>query len=150
MSKNTLIAALTLLSVIFVTANNAVAEIAPSARSLTIHRTNTPTTTTERANDARQAYKESEESLRYTRLGWEAQQNGEKERALAYYTKAVEADDHNAYAFMAAGNLLGETKEGIICMKAAVVLFKEQGNQEGYSASLSWLEEHNIDTSEVK
>jgi hypothetical protein len=150
MSKNTLIAGLTLLSIIFVTANNAVAEIAPTARSLTIHRTNTPETTTERGNDARQAYKENEESLRYTKLAWEAQQRGEKETALAYYTKAVEADDHNAYAFMGACSLLGETKEGIICMKAAVVLFKEQGNEEGYKASLSWLENHNIDTSEVK
>jgi tetratricopeptide (TPR) repeat protein len=150
MSKHTLIAGLTLLSVIFVTAHNACAEIAPSVRSLTIRRMDTPTTTTERGNNDRQAYKESEESLKYTRLGWEAQQQGEKETALAYYTKAVEADDHNAYAFMAAGNLLGKTKEGIICMKAAVVLFKEQGNQEGYTASLSWLEVHNIDTSEVK
>jgi hypothetical protein len=150
MSKHTLIAGLTLLSVIFVTANNAVAEIAPSVRSLTIKRVDTPSNTTERGNDNRQAYKESEESLRYTRLGWEAQQNGEKESALAYYVKAVEADDHNGYAFMAAGSLLGATKEGIVCMKAAVVLFKEQGNEEGYKASLSWLEENNIDTSEVK
>jgi hypothetical protein len=86
MSKNTLIAGLTLLSIIFVTANNAVAEIAPTARSLTIHRTNTPETTTERGNDDRQAYKENEESLRYTKLAWEAQQRGEKETALAYYT----------------------------------------------------------------
>jgi hypothetical protein len=149
MFKNPLIAGLTILSVIFVTANNAVAEIAPSARSLTIRHIDTANTT-ERGNDARQAYKENEESLRYTRLAWEAHQRGEKETALAYYTKAVEADDHNAYAFMGAGSLLGETKEGIICMKAAVVLFKEQGNEEGYKASLGWLEEHNIDTSEVK
>ncbi len=150
MSKNTLIAGLTLLSVIFVTANNAVAELAPSVRSLTIQRVDTPSTTTEDGNDNRQAYKENEESLRYTRLGWEAQQKGEKESALAYYVKAVEIDDHNAYAYMAAGSLLGDTKEGIICMKAAVVLFKEQGNEEGYKASLAWLEENNIDTSEVK
>ena len=150
MSKNTLIAGLTLLSVIFVTANNAVAELAPNVRSLTIQRMDTPSTTTEGGNDNRQAYKENEESLRYTRLGWESQQKGEKEEALAYYVKAVEIDDHNAYAYMAAGSLLGETKEGIVCMKAAVVLFKEQENQEGYQASLAWLEEHNIDTSEVK
>ncbi len=150
MSKNVLIASLTLISVIFGTAIGTKAELAPNVNSLTIK-------TIERSNDGssstqpnsnrpqrnnRRVATNSRRSMNYVKLGWEAQKNNDNDQALLYYYKAVKADKTNAYAFMAAGNLLGETDDGITCMKAAVALFKQQGNQEGYNVSLGWLEEH--------
>jgi lipopolysaccharide biosynthesis regulator YciM len=79
--------------------------------------------------------------VKYVKLGWDAQQEGDKDQALLYYYKAVQSDKTNAYAFMAAGNLLGHTEDGHTCMKAAVALFRVQGNKEGYTAAVNWLQE---------
>jgi hypothetical protein len=162
MSKNTLVAGLTLLSVLFATASNTKAELAPHINSLTIkniERSNTQeranpveesTTTPERSNTPERTNKRrrvatnSQRSMRFVKLGWEAQQEGEKDQALLYYYKAVKTDQTNAYAFMAAGNLIGDTEDGITCMKAAVALFRAQGNQEGYKASMAWLEQRGV------
>ncbi len=157
MPKNTLLAGLTLF-VLFATASGTKAELAPHINSLTIkniERSNTQeranpveesTNAPERSNTPertkrRRVAANSQRSMRYVKLGWEAQQEGEKDQALLYYYKAVKADKTNAYAFMAAGNLIGDTEDGITCMKAAVALFRAQGNQEGYNASVSWLEQ---------
>jgi hypothetical protein len=158
MSKNTLVAGLTLLSVLFATASSTKAELAPQINSLTIkniERSNTQeranpveesTNAPERSNTPernkrRRVATNTQRSMRYVKLGWEAQQEGEKDQALLYYYKAVKSDQTNAYAFMAAGNLIGDTEDGITCMKAAVALFRAQGNQEGYNASVAWLEQ---------
>lgn len=161
MSKHTLVAGLTLLSVLFATASSTKAELAPHINSLTIksiERSNTQeranpveesTNAPERSNTPerpkrRRLATNSQRSMRYVKLGWEAQKEGEKDQALLYYYKAVKADQNNAYAFMAAGNLIGDTEDGITCMKAAVALFRAQGNQEGYNASTAWLEQRGI------
>jgi hypothetical protein len=158
MSKNTLVAALTLLSVLFATASSTKAELSPRINSLTIkniERSNTQ----ERANPSieesnpqepsnapqrkknRRVATNSQRSMKYVTLGWEAQQEGDKDQALLYYYKAVKADKTNAYAFMAAGNLIGHNEDGITCMKAAATLFRAQGNKEGYVAATSWLKQ---------
>jgi hypothetical protein len=158
MSKNTLIAGLTLLSVLLATASSAKAELAKQINSLTIkniERSNTqergnpsveqsnpqaPANTPRRKKNNKVATN-TQRSMKYVKLGWDAQQEGEKDQALLYYYKAVKADKTNAYAFMAAGNLLGHTEDGHTCMKAAVALFRNQGNQEGYNAAVNWLKE---------
>jgi hypothetical protein len=157
MSKNTLVAGLTLLSVLFATASSTKAELAPQINSLTIRnieRSNTqeranpsseqsnpqPSNTPERKKSRRVATN-TQRSMKYVKLGWDAQQEGDKDQALLYYYKAVKADKTNAYAFMAAGNLIGHNEDGNTCMKAAATLFRAQGNKEGYTAATNWLQE---------
>jgi tetratricopeptide (TPR) repeat protein len=141
MYRNAFIAGLTLVSILFGTAYSTRAELAADTIQ-NIEPTRTP--------NNRRASSASDRSMRYTRMGFEAQKRGDETKALGYYTKAVEIDPTNAYAFMAAGNLLGDTKEGIICMKAAAVLFKQQENQEGYDAAIGWLQEKGISEDELQ
>jgi hypothetical protein len=156
--KNSFVAGLTLLSVLLATASSTKAELAPQINSLTIRnieRSNTqeranpsteqsnpqaPANTPRRKNN-RQVATNTQRSMKYVKLGWDAQQGGDKDQALLYYYKAVKADKTNAYAFMAAGNLLGHNEDGHTCMKAAVALFQAQGNKEGYTAAVNWLQE---------
>jgi hypothetical protein len=151
MSKNTLVAGLTLLSVLLATASSTKAELAPQINSLTIkniERSNTqeranpqePSSTPQRKKN-RQVATNTQRSMKYVKLGWDAQQEGDKEQALLYYYKAVKANKTNAYAFMAAGNLIGHNEDGNTCMKAAATLFRAQGNKEGYTAATNWLQE---------
>jgi hypothetical protein len=151
MSKNILVAGLTLLSVLLATASSTKAELAPQINSLTIkniERSNTqeranpqePSSTPQRKKN-RQVATNTQKSMKYVKLGWDAQQEGDKDQALLYYYKAVKADKTNAYAFMAAGNLIGHNEDGNTCMKAAVTLFRAQGNKEGYTAATNWLQE---------
>jgi hypothetical protein len=139
MSKQLLISGLTLLSVLFATATSGSAELAPGVSTLTIKRI-------ERAKAPQRSYNRqvasaSERSMAYVRQGLAAQKDGNNRLALDYYYRAVKLDRTNAVAFMAAGNLLGDTDEGISCMKAAALLFQRQENQEGYEMATSWLAE---------
>ncbi len=160
MSKNTLVAGLTLLSVLVATASSTKAELAPQINSLTIRnieRSNTQEranpsieesnpqapANTPRRKKSRRVATNTRQSMKYVKLGWDAQQEGDKDQALLYYYKAVQSDKTNGYAFMAAGNLLGHTEDGHTCMKAAVALFRAQGNKEGYNAAVNWLQEGN-------
>ncbi len=93
-------------------------------------------------NNQPQVSRKSQQSMRYVQLGWAAQKRGQQRQALLYYYQAVKLDQTNAVAFLAAGNLLGETEEGITCVKAAVALFRSQGNREGYDIARNWLEGH--------
>ncbi len=148
MFRTTLISGLTLAAILLGTAHSTRAELSPSLNSLTINPTSNPTNN-KRPNQDRRVANNSEQSMKYTRMGWEAQKNGETTTALKYYTQAVEIDPTNAYAFMAAGSLLGQTKEGILCMKAAAMLFKQQGNEEGYTVSVNLLGEWGISEEEI-
>jgi tetratricopeptide (TPR) repeat protein len=150
MFRTTLISGLTLAAILLGTAHNTRAELSPSLKSSNINPTESNRTNNNRpSEDRRAATNDSEQSMKYTRMGWEAQKNGETTTALKYYTQAVELDPNNGYAFMAAGSLLGQTKEGILCMKAAAMLFKQQGNQEGYTASVNLLGEWGIPEEEI-
>jgi hypothetical protein len=140
MSKQILISGLTLLSVLFATATGGSAELAPGVSTLTIKRIEQSKTPVRTNN--RQVASASERSMAYVRQGLAAQKTGNDRLALEYYYLAVKLDRTNAVAFMAAGNLLGDTDEGISCMKAAALLFQRQENQQGYELATSWLAEH--------
>jgi tetratricopeptide (TPR) repeat protein len=163
MYKNTFIAGLTLLSICFATASSTRAELARDVNSLTIKSIERSTTNSDRSNQPQQdnptqsqpqernsqpqernsqpqVSRKSQQSMRYVQLGWAAQKRGQQRQALLYYYQAVKLDQTNAVAFLAAGNLLGETEEGITCVKAAVALFRSQGNREGYEIARNWLE----------
>jgi hypothetical protein len=165
MYKNTFIAGLTLLSICFATASSTRAELARDVNSLTIKSIERSTTNSDRSNQPQQdnpsqsqpqernsqpqernsqpqVSRKSQQSMRYVQLGWAAQKRGQQRQALLYYYQAVKLDQTNAVAFLAAGNLLGETEEGITCVKAAVALFRSQGNREGYDIARNWLEGH--------
>jgi tetratricopeptide (TPR) repeat protein len=170
MYKNTLIAGLTLLSICFATASSTRAELARDVNSLTIKSIERSTTNRDRSNQPQQdnpnqtqqerntqpqernsqsqernnqpQVSRKQQSMRYVQLGWAAQKRGQQRQALIYYYQAVKLDQTNAVAFLAAGNLLGETEEGITCVKAAVTLFRSQGNREGYDIARNWLEGH--------
>jgi tetratricopeptide (TPR) repeat protein len=165
MYKNTFIAGLTLLSICFATASSTRAELARDVNSLTIKSIERSTTNSDRSNQPQQdnptqtqpqernsqpqernnqpqVSRKSQQSMRYVQLGWAAQKRGQQRQALLYYYQAVKLDQTNAVAFLAAGNLLGETEEGITCVKAAVSLFRSQGNREGYEIARNWLEGH--------
>jgi hypothetical protein len=139
MSKQLLISGLTLLSVLFATATSGSAELAPGVSTLTIKRIERAKAP--QSNYNRQVASASERSMAYVRQGLAAQRAGNDRQALEYYYVAVKIDRTNAVAFMAAGNLLGDTDEGISCMKAAALLFQRQENQEGYEMATNWLAE---------
>lgn len=145
MSKQLIISGLTFLSVVFASASSTHAELARGVNSLSIKNVSS-STTNQRRNDPpkQQIASNSEQSMRYVRLGMTAQKRGDETQALVYYYQAVKIDKTNAVAFLAAGNLLGETEDGIICIKAAVALFQVQGNQQGYDLAMSWLDERGI------
>jgi hypothetical protein len=79
-------------------------------------------------------------SMEYVKKGLLAQQEaGNEMKAMLYYYEAVKIDVTNPAAFMAAGNLFGETKEGIDCVKTAALLFQMEENQAGYKLAMNWL-----------
>ncbi len=147
MYKQSLIAGFTLISILLAATTSTRAELASDINSLTIKRIERSTTGRENNNvtnfnsGERQIATNSQQSMRYVQQGWMQQKRGNNRQALFNYYQAAKLDRTNAYAFLAAGNLLGETKEGVTCMRAAVTLFQNQGNQEGYNLAVSWLEE---------
>jgi cytochrome c-type biogenesis protein CcmH/NrfG len=144
MYKNTVVASLTFVSILLTSVASTHAELTRDINPLTIQKIERSTTTTNDRSNQRQVATNSQQSMRYVQLGWAAQKRGNERQALIYYHKAVKLDQTNAVAFLAAGNLLGETEEGVTCIKAAVVLFQAQGNQEGYNIAVNWLEEHGV------
>jgi hypothetical protein len=84
-------------------------------------------------------------SMEYVKKGLLVQQEaGKEQEAMLYYYEAVKIDTTNPMAFMAAGNLLGDTDEGITCVKAAALLFQAEENEEGYQLAINWLTERGI------
>jgi hypothetical protein len=146
MARHHLIASLTLISIAIGSASSTHAEISPDVNlnSLTIEKIDRATTETERSAPNPPNTIATQRSMRYVSMGWAEQKRGRNRDALVLYYQAVKLDKTNAYAFMAAGNLLGDRQEGITCMKAAMKLFRSQGNQEGYNIATGWLEEHGV------
>jgi Flp pilus assembly protein TadD len=147
MAKHQLFASLTLVSIVLAAASSTHAELAPNINSLTIKKIERATTATNRrtSTPSQQLTSAAEYSMRYVQMGRAAQKRGANKDALILFHKAVKLDKTNAYAFMAAGDLLGDREEGITCMRAAVKLFGSQRNQEGYDLATGWLEERGID-----
>ena len=141
MFKSTFVSSLTLISVLLATATSTHAELAPRINSLTIQNIESQAAP-EVNNDDGQLSADHEQSMKYVQLGWAAQKKGQNEQALVYYDKALKLEETNAYAFMAVATLLGGTKDGITCMKAALVLFEQQENQEGVEIATAWLREY--------
>jgi hypothetical protein len=84
-------------------------------------------------------------SMEYVQKGLAAQQEaGNEMEAMQYYYEALKIDITNPVAFLAAGNLLGNTEEGISCVKAAALLFQAEENRAGYELAMSWLAQHGI------
>lgn len=142
MFKQISIAGLTFLSVLLTSATSSLAELAPEVNSLSIKRI-------ERSNTAPvdnnvQLAADSERSMQYVRQGLAAEKTGDKPQALEYYYQALQIDQTNAVAFLAAGNLLGNTKEGILCVQTAAFLFQQQENTEGYELASNWLKEMGV------
>jgi trehalose/maltose hydrolase-like predicted phosphorylase len=84
------------------------------------------------------------ESMSLVKQGLAAQEAGNEEQAMLYFYEAVTIDITNPYAFLAAGNLLGNTQEGINCIRAAAVLFQAEENQAGFRLATNWLAERGI------
>jgi Flp pilus assembly protein TadD len=144
MAKHQLFASLTLVSIVLAAASGTHAELAPNINSLTIKKIERATTAPDRRTPNRQLTGTAERSMRYVQMGRAAQKRGADRDALLLFHKAVKLDKTNAYALMAAGDLLGDREEGITCMRAAVKLFRSQRNQEGYDLATGWLEERGI------
>jgi hypothetical protein len=84
-------------------------------------------------------------SMEYVKKGLAVQQEaGNEMEAMLYYYEALKIDVTNPAAFMAAGNLLGNTEEGIQCVKAAALLFQAEENQAGYELAMNWLAERSV------
>lgn len=147
MFKHILLSGFTLVSIILTTAANSHAELAPGIDTLTIksiQRSKAPTGNNNNNYNNSQIAINTQRSMQYVRQGLTAQKRGDERQALLYYYRAVKTDKTNAVAFMAAGNLLGESEEGIACMKAAATLFRQQENQEGYELAMGWLQERGV------
>ena len=135
-----LLTTFTLVSLLLTTATSTRAELTPD--SLTIQ--SSGSTATPRRHQPQLASANSDRSMGYVKMGMDAQKQGDPTQALEYYYQAVKTDKTNAVAFLLAGNLLGETDDGIACIKAAMLLFQVQENQEGYELAVTWLKEHHI------
>jgi Tfp pilus assembly protein PilF len=140
MLKNIFVSGLTLVSVVLTTATSTHAELAPNINSLTIQRIQRAEP--QQNNTSNRQAANQERSMEYVKLGWAAQKKGQDRQALVYYDKAIKLDDTNAYAFMASATLFGNTPDGITCMKAALYLFQQQENREGYNIAMGWLKEY--------
>ena len=79
-------------------------------------------------------------SMVYVKSGYEAQEAGNEELALANYYTAMKVDPTNGYAFLLAGRMLGATEAGIECLKAAAQLFTEQNDARGYELASALLQ----------
>jgi tetratricopeptide (TPR) repeat protein len=84
------------------------------------------------------------QSMQYVKLALDSQKRGEITQSIYYYYEALKIDKTNAYAFLGVGTLLGNTEEGIICVQAAVLLFKDQNDHEGYYVARSLLDSYGI------
>jgi hypothetical protein len=82
-------------------------------------------------------------SMAYVKSGYEAQDAGNEELALANYYTAMKVDPTNGYAFLLAGRMLGNTEAGIDCLKAAAQLFVEQNDRPGYELASELLQASN-------
>lgn len=80
-------------------------------------------------------------SMEYVKSGYEAQQAGNEELAIANYYTALKIDPTNGYAFLFVGGMLGNTEEGNDCIKAAIELFKAEGDRDGYLLAVGLLKE---------
>jgi tetratricopeptide (TPR) repeat protein len=142
MFKQISIAGFALISLLLSTTTNARAELAPTANSLEIHRIDR--SMPPQSHNQQQIASAGDRSMSYVKMGLAAEKQGDAAQALEYYYQAVKTDNTNAIAFLLAGNLLGETEDGIACIKAAGVLFQAQENQEGYELAMTWLKVHNV------
>ena len=142
--KNLLIAGFTLISISFATATSAKAD-SPAVHlkiNTTIEEVTGEEPTSERT--PKRVATNSQQSMRYLSLGVAAYKKGQNVEALQYYVKAIESDSTNGYAFMGAGTILGGSKEGILCMRAAQMLFQEQGDREGHNIATRWLQSYAV------
>jgi tetratricopeptide (TPR) repeat protein len=80
-------------------------------------------------------------SMEYVKSGYEAQQAGNEELAIANYYTALKIDPTNGYAFLLVGGMLGNTEEGNDCVKAAIELFRAEGDRDGYLLAVGLLKE---------
>jgi cytochrome c-type biogenesis protein CcmH/NrfG len=145
MFKHIFVSGLTFASILFVTATSTHAKLARNADFIAIKNVVQSTAESSVKNvPQRQIASNSQKSMEYFQLGWDAQTAGDNEVALRYYYRAIQLDETNAVAFLATGTLLGETDDGIICVKAAALLFHAQGNQEGYDLATTWLTQRGI------
>ena len=152
MFKHLIVSALTLATVLGVTATTSQAKESHQVKSLVITNATKSNNQLNRSNNKRiiddtsnrQIASNGDRSMEYVRRGWAEQQSGNKQQALLSYYQALQLDQYNGTAFLAAGTLLGNTEEGITCIKAAALLFQVQGNQVGYDAATAWLENWGI------
>lgn len=142
MSKRIFSSGLTLISILLATASGTHAKLATNANSLTISQLDR--SIPQQLRNQQQIASAGDRSMGYVKMGMAAEKQGDSAQALEYYYRAVKTDNTNAVAFLLAGNLLGETEDGIACIKAAGVLFQAQENQEGYELAMTWLKEHNV------
>lgn len=82
-----------------------------------------------------------ERSMEYIKQGIEAQAAGNIELALKSYSKAIQVDENNPYAYLFAGQLIGQVDKetGINCGKAAVKLSVDQRDRECYEMAIALL-----------
>jgi tetratricopeptide (TPR) repeat protein len=84
---------------------------------------------------------ERERSMEYIKQGIEAQEAGNAKLALESYSKAIQVDESNPYAYLFAGQLIGQVDKetGINCGKAAVKLSVDQRDRECYEMAIALL-----------
>lgn len=82
-----------------------------------------------------------EKSMEYLKVGYKAQEEGNEELALANYYTALKVDHSNGYGYLLIGQMLGNTEDGINCVKAAIELFKAEGDRDGYQLAVGLLKE---------
>lgn len=140
MLKNIFVSGLTLASIVLATATSTHAEIASDVNSLTIQKIQRAEP--QQNNTSNRQAANHDRSMEYVKLGWAAQKKGQERQALIYYDKAIKLDESNPYAFMATATLFGNTPDGVTCMKAALYLFQQQNDREGYNIAMGWLKEY--------
>jgi cytochrome c-type biogenesis protein CcmH/NrfG len=152
MQRNIFSSGLTIISILLVTATSLKAELAPGVRlkiqNIERDADNTPEQQQQEPIPKKSRSRlaaNSQRSMEYVQLGVQAHKSGDDAQAALYYYEALKLDKTNAYAYMGAAMLAGATKDGVICMKAAAMLFRDQDNAKGYKLATAWLRQYGID-----
>jgi hypothetical protein len=82
-------------------------------------------------------------SMKYIKIGYEAEQAGDEELALLNYYTSATIDPTNGYAYLMAGRLIGNNESGIQLVNISMELFKAEQDMQGYQLARKLLASSN-------
>jgi hypothetical protein len=143
MIRNAILSSFTLLAIILGETGNARADLSRQAIDL-VSSLNQNIAQVNQNHKLAQLNDSRYRSMLYVKQGLIAQRQGNITDAAFNYYQAIQIDSINPHAFMGIGMLLGNTQEGLDCIKTAAILFDAEGDREGHKLAMDWLRMHQV------